>query len=116
VPSDASGSAAPGSQDCTATRWPVADNGLFRPLPGTGNSSSSNASDAALKEALNWLSCSAHYCCGLQVMPNSNGPAAVAESSKDTVEPIMAAFDGPDHDDDKSASGNASIAQQVGCR
>jgi hypothetical protein len=119
VPSEGAGGAAPGSQDCTATRWSVSEDGLFRPLADTSNSSnSSNNStsgstekDAALATALNWLSCSAHYCCGLQVTPNSSGTLADGRSiAAVAVETSIAAFDGPK---DRNTSSSATPGDQV---
>jgi hypothetical protein len=112
VPREVSGREAPGSQDCTATRWPVSDDGLFSPPPDTNSSSSSNETDAALAAALNWLSCSAHYCCGLQVTPDSSGTLTDRRSiAAVAVETSVAAFGGPE---DRNTSSNVANDEQVG--
>jgi hypothetical protein len=112
VPREGSGREVPGREDCTATRWPVSDDGRFALLPETNSSSSSsNATDAALAAALNWLSCSAHYCCGLQVTPNSSGTLADGRSiAAAAVETSVAAFSGPDT---RNTSSNNARDEQV---
>jgi hypothetical protein len=111
VPRKGSGREVPGREDCTATRWPVSDDSRFAPLPDTNSSSNSNATDAALAAALNWLSCSAHYCCGLQVTPNSSGTLADGRSiAAAAVETSVAAFSGPDN---RNTSSNNARDEQV---
>lgn len=110
LPADANSSAGD-SPDCTATRWPVTADARFEALGGALNSSSSsNSSDSnssngnsALAAALSWLSCSAQYCCGLQVVPTDSG-----DQGKGGAVPGVAAFDGPDGADNSSEA-NATM-------
>lgn len=112
-------------QDCAASQWELDSNGTFilpilSSLSGatsgsssssapfwngdnsrgaTGNSSSATVDDD-IAAALRWLSCTSHYCCGLQVVPPGS------EATPPTDEPAVGALDGPT--DTNTTTGNAT--------
>ena len=110
-------------KDCAATRWDIDSNGTFI-LPilsslsvatssnngsfwyrdGSNNAAgnSTTAVDDDVAAALRWLSCTSHYCCGLQVVPPGS------EATPPSSEPAVGALDGPA--DANMTAGNATAA------
>lgn len=101
-------------QDCAATHWDLDSTRMFMLPPGwnasasyssftyanngstyfhTGNGSSNDSSSSNLTNdvlaALQWLSCTSHYCCGLQVVPPGS------EQTPPASAPAVGALDGP---------------------
>lgn len=89
--------------------WRSSDPSDTNSSSGSDNiNDSSSTDDDKVAAALRWLSCTSHYCCGLQVVP-----PGTESSQQPAGEPAIGAMDGPADGTASAANTSAAMVRAV---